>query len=110
MPTINDYMTHNQSLSDITSNILTKLTKVLLDESPDMVPFPEYVVNPKTQKLQLPLQLSHFKLAEKILELSQDPQRLDCYSIELHNIVVSKFSMFRFSKELDIVYRKLLAS
>ena len=31
-----DIMTHNQSLSDITSNILTKLTKVLLDESPDL--------------------------------------------------------------------------
>ena len=31
-----DIMTHNQSLSDITSNILTKLTKVLLYESPDL--------------------------------------------------------------------------
>jgi len=92
----------------VSGELMTPTEIVHLEASADMVPLPECVVNPKTQKLQLPLQLNHFKLAEKILELSQDAQRLDHYSTELYNTVVSKFSMSKFSKELDNIYLGLM--
>jgi len=92
---------------NFSGELITPTDNLTIRSAHNMAPIPEYVVNPQTQGLQVPMQLNSFKLANKIIELSKDVKRLNRYSLELHNIIISKFSIGRYSSNLELIYREL---
>ena len=73
----------------------------------DSVPLPEFVVDSATQQLKSPMQVSSFLLAKKILELSEKPEQMSYYAINLHKKVMKYFNITRYRSELHAIYSKL---
>ena len=73
----------------------------------DSVPLPEFVVDSATQQLKSPMQVSSFLLAKKILELSEKPEQMSYYAINLHKKVMKYFNITRYRSELHAIYTKL---
>jgi len=87
--------------------LMTLTDNLIIRSSRSMAPIPEFVINPQMQELQTPKQLNSCSLASRIVELSKDVKRLNRYSLELHNLVIRKFSIRRYSSNLELIYREL---
>ena len=101
-------------ISEIIENYVTgeliKPTKpISFETTVGAIPVPEYVVDSTTQQLILPMQIDPFELAERIIALSQDPERLSQYAEKLHKKVTNYFSISRYAKELRIIYLDLVS-
>ena len=89
---------YSGELIDPTQKIIKKNIKGEL-------PIPDYVVNPKTQTLQKPLQIDPIKLAATIINWKDSPIKILKYSKNLHNIVINDFSISRYTRDLHKMYR-----
>ncbi len=94
----------------VSGELMTPTDNLTIHYVPNMAPIPEYVVNPRTQGLQSPMQLNDIRLAEKILELSKNVKKLNEYGSELHNTIVNRFSIEHYNSFLENVYKDLYYS
>ena len=74
------------------------------------MPIPEYVVNPIDHELIHPMQLDSSELADKILLLSMNPNKLSQYANKLHENIINCFSMESYRKNLNNVYLDMVNS
>ena len=71
------------------------------------VPMPEYVVNPKTKKLQQPKEIESDELANHIINLEQDYALRQKYGNALYDSVVDKFNIKKYFSELEKIYKNI---
>lgn len=71
------------------------------------VPMPEYVVNPKTKKLQQPKEIEPDELANHINNLEQDYALRQKYGNALYDSVVDKFNIEKYFSELEKIYKNI---
>jgi glycosyltransferase involved in cell wall biosynthesis len=92
---------------EISGELMNPDINLSFESNNDAAPIPEYVINPETQELQKPRQLDSFKLANKILELSLNHDKLDLYANNLHSKVIQNFNIEAYSLKLERLYKKL---
>jgi glycosyltransferase involved in cell wall biosynthesis len=91
----------------VTGELINPTDVISVDFPEVPVLLPEFVVNPNTQKLQIPKQINPCFLAKRILELSTRPERLNYYADNLHDEVANYFNINRYSTELHKIYDKI---
>jgi glycosyltransferase involved in cell wall biosynthesis len=88
----------------VSGELIESTVEVLIEPVNGAVPLPEFVINPTVRKLCTPKQIDPSLLAKKILELSTEHNKLECYSDKLYDKVVTYFNMGRYEKELYMIY------
>lgn len=73
-----------------------------------LLPLPEYVINPDTCELFKPMEIDSSELAEKILLLSSNPEKLLKYANKAHSNIVNNFSIERYTTQLHTIYLDLM--
>jgi glycosyltransferase involved in cell wall biosynthesis len=92
-------------IKDKTSGELISPSKKISFETVNTaIPWPEFVVNPTTQKLESPKQIDPLLLSHKILDLYNAPDTLVEYGEQLHNRVVEYFNIDRYTHDLHNIY------
>jgi len=75
-----------------------------------LLPLPEYVVNPDNCELFKPMEIDSSELAEKILFLSSNPEKLLKYANKAHSNIVNNFSIERYTNQLQTIYLDLMGT
>ena len=91
----------------VTGELINATDEVSISASKGSVPLPEFVVNPVTKDLQTPRQINSSLLAERILKLSSNPDKLKYYANGLHNRVMSNFCIEKYAKKLNTIYCRI---
>ena len=95
-------------IKDQISGILLDPVYPIPSESIEIgVSIPDFVVNPRTQKLTKPKQLDSIQLAKKIIEISNDVELQKRCVKSLYNKVIKDFSIERYRMELHNIYRSI---
>ena len=92
---------------EVSGELMDPDERLSFESNNDSAPLPEYVINPDSQELQKPTQLNSTKLANKILELSLSPEKLDLYVKNLHSNVIENFNLDVYSSKLKELYKKI---
>jgi glycosyltransferase involved in cell wall biosynthesis len=74
------------------------------------LPLPEYVVDPDSCKLIKPMQINPSELADRIKLLRNSPQMLVEYTENLHNNIISNFSIEKYATRLNNIYLDVIES
>ena len=72
-----------------------------------VVPFPEVVIDPKTQELQKPKEIDPTKLCESIELLATNSNLRKMYGNNLYETVREKFNIEKYYEMLDHIYKNL---
>ena len=94
-------------ISGILINPEKKLTFDTLPKN--SVPIPKFTVNPITLKLQQPKEIDPNKLCKHIVKLEKNILLRKKFGEKLHNTVTKKFNIENYSKELEVLYKKMFA-
>jgi glycosyltransferase involved in cell wall biosynthesis len=90
-----------------TGELINATEKISIDLPVGAIPIPEFVIDSTTKELCTPMQISPKLLARKILELTTEPKKLECYANNLHDEVIDYFNINRYSAELHAIYREI---
>ena len=94
--------------NNVSGILLTPREPISLDDIPiNATPFPEFVVNPNTMKLQMPLELNCDDLVSAIEKLINNPLlRLD-FGKSLNETVSEKFTLENYFDNIHKIYESL---
>ena len=94
--------------NNVSGILLTPKEPISLDDIPlNATPFPEFVVNPNTMKLQMPLELNCDDLVNAIEKLRNNPLlRLD-FGKSLNETVLEKFTLDKYFDNIHKIYESL---
>ncbi len=92
----------------ISGVLISPQKKLTMATTHNSLQFPEFVINPKTMELQVPMQIDSKELACSILDLYKNPSLCIKYGSNLKKKVVESFTIERYSMELDQIYLDLL--
>ena len=94
----------------VSGELIKPTQSVLASDVANSIPVPEYVVNPIDHELIQPMQIDPSELADKILLLSKNPNKLSQYANKLHENIINCFSMESYRKNLNNVYLDMVNS
>jgi len=94
--------------NNVSGILLTPKEPISLDDIPlNATPFPKFVVNPNTMKLQMPLELNCDDLVNAIEKLRNNPLlRLD-FGKSLNETVLKKFTLDKYFDNIHKIYESL---
>jgi glycosyltransferase involved in cell wall biosynthesis len=93
------------------SGVLIKPTQsISISKDCEGLPLPEFVVDPDSHNLIEPMQINPYELAERIKLLRSNPKKLVEYTENLHNNVISKFSIDKYNARLNNIYLDVIKS
>ncbi|MDC1030255.1 glycosyltransferase family 4 protein [Flavobacteriaceae bacterium] len=95
-------------INNISGILLTPREPISLNDIPlNATPLPEFVVNPNTMKLQMPLELNCDDLVNAIEKLRNNPLlRLD-FGKSLNETVLEKFTLEKYFNNIHKIYESL---
>ena len=91
----------------VNGELIDAADKISINFPQNAVPLPEFVIDPISYKPQAPRQINSLLLANKILELSINQDKLTQYADGLHDRVVDYFNIERYTKELHAIYNEI---
>jgi len=94
----------------VSGELIKPTQPVLASDVANSIPVPEYVVNPIDHELIQPMQIDSSELADKILLLSKNPNKLSQYANKLHKNIINCFSIEHYRKNLNNVYLDMVNS
>jgi glycosyltransferase involved in cell wall biosynthesis len=94
----------------VSGELIKPTQSVLASDVANSIPVPEYVVNPIDHELIQPMQIDPSELADKILLLSKNPNKLSQYANKLHKNIINCFSIEHYRKNLNNVYLDMVNS
>ena len=94
----------------VSGELIKPTQSVLASDVANSIPVPEYVVNPIDHELIQPMQIDSSELADKILLLSKNPNKLSQYANKLHKNIINCFSIEHYRKNLNNVYLDMVNS
>ena len=97
-------------MNGISGILINPEKKLTFDTLPkNSVPIPKFTVNPITLKLQQPKEIDPNKLCKHIVKLEKNILLRKKFGEKLHNTVTKKFNIENYSKELEVLYKKMFA-
>jgi len=91
-------------LNKTNAGILIK-PRVLIEKTESYENFPDTVINPETNSLEAPRQISKKELAKKISFFLENPKKLSSCGNNLRSIVEKEFSIEEYSKKFYRLYQ-----
>lgn len=95
-------------INNISGILLTPREPISLNDLPlNATPLPEFVVNPNTMKLQMPLELNCDDLVNAIEKLRKNPLLRFDFGKSLNQTVLEKFTLEKYFNNIHKIYESL---
>ena len=83
-----------------------KINKTYLPNN--ILDLPEVIYYPKRHNIDFPRQINHKTLAKTILELINNPNKLESFALNLHQKVKIKFNVNEYVRKITNIYKSIL--
>jgi len=95
---------------NFSGSLIKPTQKISISQGFEGLPLPEFVVDPDSHRLIKPMQINPSELAERINFLRNNPKMLVVYSENLHNNIISNFSIEKYTARLNNIYLNVIKS